>query len=140
LNTFRELYCDARRCRREEFVAHVFWRCLERPAVPLALFVGLLRPGYFAADRELILAAGRARTLREINEELADFARDPRNRGFGRGLLRLRVSADRLRRLARAQLPTAWPAGPGPLPDRAGADRRDASAGRHRGAPGSVVT
>lgn len=101
-------------------MAHVFWRSLYPHAVPLALLVGRLRPGFFAADRGLIVAAGRARTLRELNEELADFARDPRNRGFGRGTLRLRVSADRLRRLARAHLPTAWPARPGPLADRAG--------------------
>lgn len=97
-------------------MAHVFWRCLYPHAVPFVIGVGLLRPDFFAADRELILRAGRTRTLRELNEELADYVRDPRNRGALRGALRLRVSARRLRRLARAQLPTAWPAGRGPAP------------------------
>lgn len=72
----------------------------------LAPFISLLAPEYFAADRELIARAACARTLRELNEEIRDYADDSRNHGWWRGRAHVRLSTHRLRAVARGHLPT----------------------------------
>ncbi len=99
MKTFRELYCAAERCRDDEFVPHIFWRCLYRQALPIAGLILLVHPDYFAPDRDLITFAGRTTSLRQFNEEVRDFVKDRRNRGWWRASLRVRVSAHRLRNI-----------------------------------------
>lgn len=100
VKTFREIYCAATHCPDDEFVPRVFWHCLYRQAVPVAALILLANADYFAADRDLVTFAGRVTSLRQFNEEVRDFVKDPRNRTLLRGRLRLRVSASRLRQLA----------------------------------------
>lgn len=105
VKSFQTLYCAAHRCRKDEFVHHVFWQCLHRHAVFLAPLVALLHWDYFRVDRELITLAGRVRTLRELNEELRDFMQDRRNHGWWRQRVLVGLSVHRLRHLGRRFLP-----------------------------------
>jgi hypothetical protein len=104
VNTFRELYCAACRCRPEDFGRRLFWRCLHRSAVPLAPALLVANPEFFAPDRELIDAVGRASTLKEVSEEARCFALDARNREWWRRRAHVRVSTHRLQALARVFL------------------------------------
>lgn len=106
VNTFREHYCVACDCRPDNFRRHIFWRCLHPHVWVLAPFISLFHPEYFAADRGLIARAACARTLRELNEEIRDYADDSRNHGWWRGRAQVRLSTHRLRALARVHLPT----------------------------------
>lgn len=107
VTTFQENYCASRGCAGEEFTSHLFWRCLHRHALPLAPLVAVLQPDFFAADRELIMLAGRARTMQELNEEIRDFMHDTRNNRWWRMRAQVRVSTQRLRRVARHYLADA---------------------------------
>lgn len=104
MKTFRELYCAACNCRDEEFSRRVFWRCLHRHAVPVAPALQLVRPDYFSPDRELIEQAGRARTMRELRDEIHDFVIDSRNHAWWRRRAHVRMSTHRLSALARVFL------------------------------------
>jgi hypothetical protein len=66
--------------------------------------VGLVWRDYFSVDRELIRACGSVRSMGQLNEELAEYVVDHRNRGWLRRRARVRVSTQRLRRLARSHL------------------------------------
>lgn len=72
----------------------------------LAPLISFFHPEYFAVDRELIARAACACTLRELNEEIYDYAHDSRNHGWWRGRAHFRLSTHRLRALARVHLPT----------------------------------
>ncbi|HEY1849195.1 MAG TPA: hypothetical protein VGG37_08305 [Opitutaceae bacterium] len=74
-----------------------------------------LSRGYFASDLDFIAGVGRIRRLRELDLEAHAFIMDPRNRGFLRTSLKLRVSVSRLQRLVRLTLRGSrqpFPAGP----------------------------
>ena len=100
LSTFREKYCAACGCDREAFAARLFWRCLHRHALPLAPIIAVVQPDYFARDRELIALAGKARTMRELNEEIRLYVDDARNYRWWPRQARVRRSTRRLRRIA----------------------------------------
>lgn len=104
VTTFREKYCAARGCSSEAFATQLFWRCLHPHAVAVAPVVAAIQRGHFDADRELIAAAARARTMGELDEEILDFMHDARNRHWWRRRGRLRLSTQRLRRIARVHL------------------------------------
>jgi hypothetical protein len=76
------------------------------PAARILKPVLALRAGYFAPDLEFISCVGRIRRMRDLGPETDAYILDPRNRGFLRRTLRLRVSAARLHRLARLTLRT----------------------------------
>ncbi len=99
MKTFAERYAEAHGCAPTEFCDRVFWSSLHRPAVALAPLL-LLLGNHFAPDRALVAACGRARSLREIHEEIECFWRDPQNTGWLRKRLRIRVSVKRLQRTA----------------------------------------
>lgn len=107
LITFREKYCAASGCRPEEFPCRLFWRCLHRHAVPLVPLITALHPDYFSPDRELISLVARTRTMKELNEEIRDFMNDTRNHRWWRMRVHVRVSTQRLRRVARPYLTTS---------------------------------
>ena len=102
VKTLEEAYCDRHRCAPAQFHRRVFWTTLHRHALPFAPL--LLSGGYFAADDDLIAACGRARTMREIREELTDHRYHPQNTGWLRQRLAVRISTHRLARLAREHL------------------------------------
>ena len=105
--SFQERFCAAHRCTEKAFAQKVFWLCLHRRAVLVAPLLGGFRAEYFAADRELIAAAGRAADLKDIIQEIRDFYLTSSNRGWWRRRAKIRVSAQRLLNLARPLLAPA---------------------------------
>ena len=103
MKTWEEHYCDRHRCTPRQFRRRVFWSALHRHALPLAPL--LLLSDHFAADRDLIFACGRARSMRDLGDDLAAHRYHPHNTGWLRQRLALRLSTHRLRRLARGYLP-----------------------------------
>lgn len=101
MSTFRERYCESCRCRPEEFPTRIFWRCLHPHAVPFVPFLSALQSDYFAPDRDLILNASRARSMRELDEDIRDYMQDSRNHRWWRMRAHVRLSTQRLRGLAR---------------------------------------
>ena len=105
LKSFQELFCEEQRCNEGQFARKVFWRSLYSHATIFVPLLGGFRSEYFVADRELISGAGRATTMAQLRTEIADFVMDANNRGLLRQRVRVRVSATRLKRLARRYLP-----------------------------------
>lgn len=99
-----ERLCEAGRCDPDEGERRLFRRGLHVHARPLAPLVRLLWPAHFELDRELVARVARARSMREVDEELRSFSDDVRNREWWRRHGRVRVSAKRLRREARRVL------------------------------------
>lgn len=97
MKTLAERYCERYRCPPAKFRWQVFWRVVHRRAIPLLPF--LLLTGVLDRDFELITACGRARSMRQVNEELEDFRYTGCRRGFA-WRLKLRVSTRRLASLA----------------------------------------
>lgn len=112
LKTFEEKFCAAERCSAEEFPRRVFWKCLHRHAVPLAAVLIVIRPNYFAIDRELIGEIRSAQRMHDVWEEIQEYFVSPRYQGWLRKRANVRISAKRLIALARRHLPSS--AGPGP--------------------------
>ena len=83
----------------------MFWRSLHRQAVPVAPLLNLLNRDYFAMDRKSIGLAGRAKTMRQLNEGIRDYLMDYRNQQGLRNNAGLRLSTSRLRKLAGPYLP-----------------------------------
>lgn len=95
------LYSAIHQIPEDRFRRRLFWRALPPLVRPLAFCVTLLNPRYFQFDWELLGEISRARSNRELDEELRDFSVDFRNRTFCRRRLHLRVSTRRLRTLTR---------------------------------------
>jgi hypothetical protein len=114
--TFAELYCARHGLAPDAYQQAVFRRVLYPHARPLAWLLPLLDRDYFAADLDLVRAAGLARKLGEYANDAEEFVHHPANRGALRRVLRLRVSARRLRALLREVLPASGSAPPFPAP------------------------
>lgn len=95
--TFRERYCRSYGLANEEFEQHIFRRGLYPHAALLRWLLGAI-PEYFAADREFIRSVGDIRSRRFFHAEAGEYQMHLANRGFLRRWLRLRVSAERVRR------------------------------------------
>ena len=78
------------------------WRGLWLRVLPPVL--GLVWRDYFSVDHGLIGCIGSVRSMGQLNAELGDYVVDRRNRGWWRRRARVRVSTQRLRRLARSHL------------------------------------
>ena len=103
-HTFAEFYCARHGLRSEDYAPAVFRHALYPHARPFAAIVRYYFPDYFAADLDLVQAVGRLRKARDFSGEADAFAHHPANCGGLRRMLRLRVSARRLRALVRATL------------------------------------
>ena len=97
-HTFRERYCRRWAIPPEQFEEHLLPRALYPSARILRPLLGL-RAGYFHPDREFIRAAGDLRSRRFFHAEAGEFHGTEANHRFLRRWLRLRVSAERTRRL-----------------------------------------
>jgi hypothetical protein len=76
---------------------------LRKALYPHARYFRRLLPDYMrAADRSFVAGIGRLRRRRDLALEVAEFQRDPRNQGFSRNRLRLRISARRMQHLVEA--------------------------------------
>lgn len=96
--TFLDAYCRLHGCAEAVFLRRVFWQAMYPHARLVALVCGR-GAECFDADRALITYCGRLTSLRQIDQELTEFA-SLRNRGFLRRQCRIRVSGRRLKRLA----------------------------------------
>lgn len=96
--TFLDAYCRLHSCAETMFLQRIFWQAMYPHARLVALVCGR-RADCFEADRALIAYCGRLTSLRQIDQELQEFA-SLRNRGFLRRQCRMRVSGRRLKRLA----------------------------------------
>ena len=96
--TFRERYCRHWAIPLEQFEPHVLVRALY-PQARIIRGLLLLWSDYFTADRDFLRSAGDIRSRRFFHAEAGEFHGAEANRRFLRRWLRLRVSAERTRRL-----------------------------------------
>jgi len=107
MKSLEEIYCQENRCAAEEFPRRVFGECLYRHAVPFVPLLGGYRSAFFAADRGLILAAGRATRRAHVQASIVDYFSDSESRGWLKSRLNLRISTRRLVRLSKQYLPAS---------------------------------
>jgi hypothetical protein len=132
--SFAVLYCQKHNLAPARFVEDVLAQALYPHAHVLFMLFTWLRPDYGTADLDLINGAGKLSRLHDFWAEADYFAHHPRNLGFWRQHLRIRVSARRLRRLMKETLhvtatEAAWPsATPWPTRDPAPVAKADPGA------------
>ena len=103
---FRSAFCARYRRSDSDFERAIFWRALHRHAVPLALLLRWISPGFFQPDTEFIRWLAGARNLADAHGDLANFeyknhvAPHWLRTGFS-----IRLSASRIEALARECLP-----------------------------------
>jgi hypothetical protein len=115
MKTFEEKFCEAHGCTSADFSRKIFWKCLHRHALPLAPFILLFHPRYFAPDRELIRELRRAVKMSDVWEEIRQYFIGPRYHNWWHSRANIRLSARRLIELAREYLP-AGGSPPAPQP------------------------
>jgi len=103
--TFRESFCERFGCPPEEYEKRVFWKCLYRRSLPLAVLVHMFKRPFFNLDLQTIRQIGFARNTQEFRTELENFRYDYRMQGGLLRLLRVRVSGKRLMALLRSVAP-----------------------------------
>jgi len=99
--TFRESFCERIGCPADQYEKRVFWRCLYRRSLPLALPVYFFKSQFFTLDLQTIRQLGFARSTVEFRTELENFRYDYRMQGGLLRFLRVRVSGKRLMSLLR---------------------------------------
>lgn len=92
----RAIYCSRHELPPEQFETAVFHYGLYPHA---RLLRWLFDREYFTADLEFIRSVANLRSRRDFSAEATGFHQHPDNRSFLRRVLRLRVSASRIRRL-----------------------------------------
>jgi hypothetical protein len=115
--TFAEKFCCKRGIDVARYQNAVLWRCLYPHALLLKPFLQLFNSDYFLADLDFIGGVGQLRRTSDFAAEASEFNYHPKNRGILRHMLRMRVSARRLRRLV-AEVMDEGPEAPngGPQP------------------------
>jgi len=87
-------------CDETAYRRRVFWRSIPRVSLPLVALVWLVRRSYFTRDLQLIQELGQTSDATEFHYLVEQFRDEAiRTGGWGRNVLRLRVSGRRLRRL-----------------------------------------
>ena len=100
--TFRERFCQRHGLPLHDFESRVFSETLYLPARPVVSLLRWIQPDFFSSDLEFIRSVGDIRSRRYFHAEAGEFHTHPSNRGILRRWLRLRVSAERVRRLMEA--------------------------------------
>lgn len=98
---FIDLYCQQQGIAVGDFGAHLFQRALYPQARPLAGLLGLMRRDYFQADRFFIEDVARLERYEDFHVVGVEYSQHHSNGWFLRRSLRLRVSAERMRRIVR---------------------------------------
>jgi hypothetical protein len=101
---FAELFCQKRDLTPDRFVEEVLAQALYPHAHILYVLLVWLHRDYGAADLDFVNGVGRLARLPDFWVEAEEYAYHPRNFGFLRQRLRIRVSARRLRRLMKRTL------------------------------------
>lgn len=102
--TFAELYCEQHGLSIDAYARTVLRKTLYWHARPLAPLINFVSSEYFAPDRDFVEDVGRLRHYHEFIGCGLDFSHHPENRGFLRSVLRLRVSTEKMRVLAKSLL------------------------------------
>lgn len=110
-STFQERVCRHFNVPADQYAATMLCRTLYGHARALRW---LSARGWLAPDRRFIANLGRVTHRRGLDEELAAFRWDPRNRSFARRALRLRISGARVAAL----IGEVWPTDAAPIPVR----------------------
>jgi hypothetical protein len=98
---FKTAFCERFEHPHEHFENRVFWNAIHPEMKPVALLIRWLRPSFFASDMDCIRSIATAESKQEVRAIVASLQYDPAfNRGFIRGVLRIRISGRRLTRLA----------------------------------------
>ena len=105
MRTLRELYCEKHHCPATDFERRAFWRCLYPHARFFAPLILLLYRDFFVSDRMLLRSIAEAVHMQRVRDEVRDFFWDSNNRGWLRHAIRIRVSGQRVKDLARDFLP-----------------------------------
>jgi hypothetical protein len=96
MRTFREIYCEQHGLAPAKFERVLVGRCLYLQARAV-YWVLLILPGdYLQPDFDFARGVGDLRSRRGYHTEAAEYRAHPKNRGFFRSVLRLRVSTLRL--------------------------------------------
>ncbi len=96
--TLQERFCDDHNVSHDEFAAAALRLCLRPPG--RLLFWLWPRNRFFDAEWELIGAAAPAVSMREVRHAIDDYWSHPANRSRLRRMAHVRISTQRLRRLA----------------------------------------
>jgi hypothetical protein len=100
--SFKTLYCEQHACSEEDYDQHVFRRCLNLHAVPVANMLSQWAPAFFREDFDFVREVGFVTTRGELICELNRFyGRNLRDRNWFRRELGLRISGKRVLRLYR---------------------------------------
>lgn len=99
--TFAARFCAKHHIPPENYVDVALTYSLYPLARLMRPILVLLSSAYFTPDCDFIEDVGRITRLRDFESEVWAFFNHPKNRGFLRNTLKLRVSAQRLRGLVR---------------------------------------
>ena len=98
--SFQELYCERFQCSPEQFAEDVLWRCVYPQAEFLARSLWRIDRGFFATDLHLLEEVAGLTDNESVVSEINDTRYRFKPRGLLRGKLRVRVSSQRLLKLA----------------------------------------
>jgi hypothetical protein len=105
-NNFRFLYCQKAKCRPARFNLRVFWHCLHRSALPIAVLTAPFLKVLFRLDFAAIEDAGNAESYEELAMVVSEYTDRCRlEGGFLHQRLQWRISGNRLLKLGLLYLP-----------------------------------
>lgn len=102
---FRTAYCMRYACVPASFERRMLWGCMHQRAILLARLIYMVYPGFFKKDLDVIREMGKAMRAADVEELLKAFRELNESRGLLRRKLQLRVSGQKLMRLASELLP-----------------------------------
>ena len=94
--TFAELFCARYHLPSENYAREMMRRALYPRARMVAPVIRIFWPTYFDADLDFVRGVGLIRRAQDLGGEVTDFHLHPRNRGFLRRTLKIRVSCQRM--------------------------------------------
>jgi hypothetical protein len=113
LRTFGELFCERYHVPPENYVREMLRRTLYRRARMIAPAIRFFPPNFFDADLDFVRGVGLIRRAKDLGGEVTEFHLHPRNRGFLRRGLKLRVSCQRVSRVVGEVMSPGGSAPPG---------------------------
>ena len=111
--TFGELFCERYHVPPESYAREMLRRTLYRRARMIAPVIRFFFPRFFAADLDFVRGVGLIKRAEDLGDEVTEFHLHPRNRGFLRYGLKLRVSCQRVSRLVGEVMDPGRSAAPG---------------------------
>lgn len=100
-NTFASRYCAREGIEPTRYAAHIRKAVLYPHARVLVPIIKILNDDFDAADNDFIQLVGRISSYHEFFEMVTDYVQHPRNIGFLRRTLKVRVSTERMRKIVK---------------------------------------